>query len=413
MLQSFYNSVSGVKSQQFGMDITANNIANVNTFGYKSVDAEFKTIFEKAIGNGFIGPTNDQVGLGATAKASALNMLQGSFINTDNTFDLAVGGDGWFNVAPSNGGEQYYTRNGNFHVNGDGFLVNSDGLFLMGINAGNIVDEETVDPTINLNPNSDERAPINLPTHLIYPGLPTNEASLRKNLTFGSQYQKQSIGIVDPEGAKTNLVIEFTPSETQPAVGSSWDYTTFIQGDEANTQNGSLLFDASGVMIGETVLTLDNGGTPLQFDLGGGFDGVISTTGDVNTSVVSNGKPKGDLIDYRVDQNGNIIASFDNSEGATIGKIPLFHFINDQGLHKEGSNLFVATNNSGEAKRFIGENGEFTMGSKILSNMLEQSNVQLSSGLTNLIVYQRAYSASTKGITTSDQMLQTAINLKK
>ena len=413
MLQSFYNSVSGVKSQQFGMDITANNIANVNTYGYKAADAEFKTIFEKTISNGFVGPTNDQVGLGATAKASALNMSQGSLINTDSVFDLAVGGDGWFNVAPLNGENQYYTRNGNFHVNGEGFLVNSDGLFLMGINAGNIVNQETVNPNVILNPNSDERSPINLPTHLIYPGLPTNEVSLGKNLTFGSEYQKQSIGIVDPDGNKTNLIIEFTPSDTQPTVGSRWDYSTHIEGSGTDPQTGSLLFDSNGAMVTDTILTLNNGGTPLQFDLGGGFNGVISTTGDVNTSVIANGKPKGDLTNYRVDQNGNIIASFDNSEGATIGKIPLYHFINDQGLHKEGSNLFIATNNSGEAKRFIGENGEFTMGSKILSQMLEQSNVQLSSGLTNLIVYQRAYSASTKGITTSDQMLQTAINLKK
>jgi len=413
MLQSFYNSVSGVKSQQFGMDITANNIANANTYGYKAAEAEFKTIFEKAIGNGFIGPTNDQVGLGATAKASALNMSQGSLVSTDNIFDLAIAGDGWFNVAPFNGEQQYYTRSGNFHINSEGFLVNSEGLFLMGINAGNIMGGDVINPTIALNPNSDERAPINLPTHLIYPGLPTNEVSLRKNLTFGTTFQKQSIGIVDSNGEKKNLIIEFTPSDNQPNVGSSWDYTTFIEGDEPNSQNGSLLFDASGAMVEETILTLDNGGTPLAFDLGGGFDGVISTAGDVNTSVVANGKPKGDLTGYRVDQEGNIVASFDNSEGAIVAKIPLYHFINDQGLHKEGSNLFVETNNSGEAKRFIGDNGEFTMGSKILSNMLEQSNVQLSTGLTNLIIYQRAYSASTRGVTTSDQMLQTAINMKK
>jgi len=413
MLQSFYNSVLGVKSQQFGMDINANNIANVNTYGYKAAKAEFKTIFEKTIGNGFIGPTNDQVGLGATAKASALDMSQGSLVSTDNIFDLAISGDGWFNVAPFNGEQQYYTRSGNFHINSEGFLVNSEGLFLMGINARNIIGGDVINPTIVLNPNSDERAPINLPTHLIYPGVPTNEVSLRKNLTFGSSFQKQSIGIINPNGEKKNLIIEFTPSDNQPVVGSSWDYVTFIEGDESNSQNGSLLFDANGAMVEKTILTLDNGGTPLTFNLGGGFDGVISTTDKINTSVIVNGKPKGDLTNYRVDQKGNIIASFDNSESAIVAKIPLYHFINDQGLHKKGSNLFVETNNSGEAKRFIDENGEFTMGSKILSHMLEQSNLQLSIGLTNLIVYQKAYLASTRGITTSDQMLQTAINMKK
>lgn len=415
MLQSFYNSISGVKAQQYGMDLTSNNIANVNNYGFKGSNAEFKTIFEKAAADGFAGPTNDQVGLGAVAAASALDVSQGSFENTDREFDLAIGGDGWFNVAPMNGVENdsYYTRNGNFRVNADGYLTTGTGLFLMGINANNISADNMIIPNTQLDASSNTMAPIEIPTHLKYPAMPTTEVSLQKNLTYGTAYQKQTIGVVTPEGTKTNLVIEFTPSATQPGVGTSWDYTTYIEGDEANAQNGSLLFDSTGAMINETSLTINNGGTPIAFDLGGGFDGVISTTGDVNTSVVANGKPEGDLTSYRVDSFGNIIASFNNSESATIGNIPLYHFMNDQALHKTGDNLFKQSSNSGEAKRFIDEEGKFTMGSQIKSHMLERSNVNLSDSLTNLIVYQKAFDASARGITTSDEMIQTAINLKR
>jgi flagellar hook protein FlgE len=412
MLQSFYNSVSGVKTQQFGMDITANNIANVNTAGYKAATPEFKNIFAKTIGDSFSGPTNDQIGLGSAPSASALNMLQGSLENTDRTFDLAIAGDGWFNVSPLDATQNYYTRAGNFTVNGDGYLVNSQGLFLMGINANNITNN-VVNPNTTLDPNSTAMGPLEIPTHLTYPAEPTTEVSLRKNLTFGSAYQKQSIGIVTPEGTKTNLIIEFVPSATQPGVGASWDYTTHVEGSTDTPLTGSLLFDSAGGMINPTVLTVNNGGTPITFDLGGAFDGIISTTGDVNTSVVANGKPEGDLTNYRVDQAGNIVASFNNSESATIGKIPLYHFINDQGLTKTGDNLFQQSANSGEATRFIDDNGEFAMGSKINSHMLEYSNEDLSVSMTNLIVFQKAFTANAKGITTSDQMIQTAINLKK
>ena len=412
MLQSFYNSITGVKSQQFGMDLTANNVANVNTAGYKASYAEFKTLYEKSVADSFMGPTRDQIGLGSTPKASALDMSQGSLENTDREFDLAIGGDGWFNVASAANEEQFYTRDGNFHVNSDGFLVNSSGHYLMGIGANNI-DGDTLNPNQTLDPLSNQMGPIEIPTHLIFPPTPTSQVSLQKNLVFGTEYQKQSIGIVDPQGERTNLVLEFEPSAVQPGVGSRWDYVAHIENSDDDPLTGSLDFDALGGLLSDPIISMDNGGTNLNLNLGGGFDGVVSTTGEVNTGVVANGKPRGDLTNYRVDNNGNIVASFDNSESATIGKIPLYHFINDQGLTKDGTNLFKQSSNSGDPQRFIDENGDFTMGTRIMSHMLEYSNAELSQSLTNLIVYQKAFDANSRGITTSDQMIQTAINMKR
>lgn len=417
MLQSFFNSISGVKSHQFGMDVTSNNIANVNTYGFKGSDAEFKNIFAKAAADRQSSTTTDQIGLGSTAQTTALDTKQGTFENTDRAFDLAIGGDGWFNVAPGQGENEqqsFYTRDGNFSVNADGFLVNSSGYFVQGITADNITPDDVINPNVEIDPQSEQTGPIRIPTQLTYPPTPTDEVTLRKNLAHGTTQQSQSIGIVTPQGERTNLDLEFSYDETdQPANGTRWNYSASVEGSDDDPTTGALDFDTAGGLIGDTVLDINNFGQNMTVDLGGGFDGVISTTGEVSTAVTANGRPEGNLDNYRVDQDGNVVASFDNSNSAYIGKIPLYHFQNDQGLDKEGENLFQASANSGDPTRFETESGKSAFGSKILSHKLENSNVQLSQSLTNLIVYQKAFDANSKGITTSDQMIQTAINMKR
>ena len=408
MLQSLYNSISGIKSQQIGIDNTGNNIANVNTIGFKNTQTEFETIFSKSIDDGFLNATTDDIGLGGAVASTSLDMRQGSFQTTDKNFDLAIAGDGWFNI--SDGKDIYFTRAGNFSTNKDGLLVNPDGYFVQGFDFGNVTNE-IIDPTIEPS-YSGSLTNLTIPKQLTYPASPTTEVTLKKNLQVGTTFQKQSIGIINPNGDRKDLIIEFTPTNPQPQNGKAWDYTTYIDGS-SNQQTGTLYFDTEGGLISETILTIDNEGTPLSFDLGHNFSGVISIDGESDTSVISDGRPQGYLKDYHIDSLGNIIASFDNSTSASIGKVVISHFQNDQGLEKIGNTLFKESLNSGKSKLYIDENGNFTMGSSIQSNRLENSNVNLSISLTNLIVMQKAFDANAKGITTSDQMLQTAINLKK
>ena len=132
MMRGFYNGISGIKTQSFGMDVWANNISNINNVGFKASIPEFKNLINQHMASAGSGPTNNQVGLGATKQTTALKMTNGSFQNTDNNFDLAIGGKGFFGVVDKNG-KNYYTRTGSFDIDGAGNLVDNKGNLLLGM----------------------------------------------------------------------------------------------------------------------------------------------------------------------------------------------------------------------------------------------------------------------------------------
>ncbi|NCD12832.1 MAG: flagellar hook protein FlgE [Epsilonproteobacteria bacterium] len=182
-----------------------------------------------------------------------------------------------------------------------------------------------------------------------------------------------------------------------------------------NTQTGTLTFNGDGSLASNTLPTLNNGGSALTLNLGtvGGYDGMVSNVNlDKSNSSSSNGTLEGFLTGYNVDTNGNIIASFSNGKSSSVAKIAVYHFQNDQGLMAESSNLFSESSNSGKAFFYTDDNGESFLGSKIYSKKLEGSNVSLATALTELIIVQKAFDASAKSITTSDELLKNAINMK-
>jgi len=131
MMRGFYNGVSGIKTQSFGMDVWSNNISNINNVGFKASIPEFKNLINQNLVSAGSGPTSDQVGLGATKQTTALDMSNGSFQSTDNNFDLAIGGDGFFGVVDKTG-KNYYTRTGTFDIDAAGNLVDTRGNLLLG-----------------------------------------------------------------------------------------------------------------------------------------------------------------------------------------------------------------------------------------------------------------------------------------
>jgi len=177
-------------------------------------------------------------------------------------------------------------------------------------------------------------------------------------------------------------------------------------------------------LVSNTIKPLSNQGVELNINFGtlynptissSGFDGLTSMN-NINTKLTGeehNGYIAGELSDYVVGDNGYIYANFSNGKSTAIAKIPIFHFQNDQGLEKKGSNYFQNTSNSGQAFFYTDVNGNVIETSKIHSYMLESSNVELSTALTEMIVIQKAFEANAKSITTSDQMIQKAINMKK
>lgn len=271
-------------------------------------------------------------------------------------------------------------------------------------------------------------------------------------------------GIIAPDGTKDIIDMTFTKQVPQAASGSVWDaqikilsyfedytvenydstktYDTSIYTvntvkgtvtkiydptkyyvdtatnkvyDIVDTQTGALSFGGAGQLLSNSVPALSNGGSPLTLNLGtaGGYDGLISSTTIKKANVVtSDGSVEGFLKDYAMDGNGNVVAEFSNGKSSAIAKVAIYHFQNDQGLSQTSSTLFEESSNSGKAI-FYTKNGESFLGSQIFSNKLEGSNVSMATALTELIVIQKAFDASSKSITTSDELLQNAINMKK
>ncbi len=431
MNRSFYNGISGVKTQQSGIDIWGNNIANVNTVGYKANMPEFSSVFSQALVEGS-SPVESQVGLGSKLASTAISMNQGTLQQSDNALDLAIQGDGWFGVSGINN-QQFYTRSGQFSTNAEGYIINGDGYFLLGTSANNIgVMPDPEDPTktidfINRSVDSVElttpeaQGKLRLPARMYYPPEPSTFATFKANLpveyTAGQTYNIRA-GLIAPDGSKHTLTVAFTKRADQPELGSAWDYHAYV--DEADNPSavvdGTLEFDErGGLRTYPAIFTIDNHGQPITVTLGTSpYDGLVSIAGaEIAPSSIADGFPEGYLNGYRIDQEANIVASFNNGRLSAIGKVAVFHFQNDQGLEKAGGNIFRNSSNSGRALFFKDETGQSVLGAQVINNALENSNVNLSTALTELIVLQKAFDASAKSITTADQMIQKAINMKK
>ncbi|QIR76023.1 flagellar hook protein FlgE [Sulfurospirillum diekertiae] len=271
-------------------------------------------------------------------------------------------------------------------------------------------------------------------------------------------------GIIAPDGSKDIIDMTFTKQVPQASSGSTWNtnikilsylenytvenynstktYDTSIYNVDitkgvvtkiydptkyyvdtstnkvyniVDTQTGTLTFGGAGQLLSNTVPTLSNGGTPLELNLGtvGNFDGLISSTTIKKANVAtSNGSAEGFLKDYAMDTNGNVIAEFSNGKSSAVAKVAIYHFQNDQGLTQDSSTLFEASNNSGKPIFYTDKNGESFLGSTIFSNKLEGSNVSMATALTELLITQKAFDASSKSITTSDDLIKNAINMK-
>jgi len=189
MNTSFYNGVIGTKTYQYGMDVIGNNIANVNTVGYKSSDVEFSTIFSQTISESASLPTSNQIGLGSRVSATTLDLSQGALQTSDNKFDLAIAGDGWFAIKYDN--DIFYTRNGSMTLDASEYLTDSNGGYLLGVNANSIITTVNPDGTKSYQATLVDTIPLTsqspvdkifLPQNLSIPAQPTTQVSIKGNL---------------------------------------------------------------------------------------------------------------------------------------------------------------------------------------------------------------------------------------
>ncbi|MDP4335351.1 flagellar hook protein FlgE [Curtobacterium sp. A7_M15] len=391
MLRSLYSGISGLRSHQQMLDVTGNNIANVNTVGFKSSTTVFQdTLSQMTQGAGGpqtgIGGTNPaQIGLGVQVAGVSTNFAQGSAQATGKATDLMISGDGFFVTRLGN--DTVYSRAGAFDFDADGRLVTADGKIVQGYPAANGVVNE-----------NGALSDIVLPLDAAAPAVRTTTAGVTGNLpsetAVGSVITRDAT-VYDASGAKHTMSIAYERT------AAGWDVTaTDGQGTQATT---SLTFGADGKLTAGGTLAVGNIAVDMR---------QLTGFASLNTASISsqNGHEAGSLQGYSISKDGTVVGTFSNGASLAIGRIALATFANPAGLEKTGASGYRATANSGNAS--VGAPGSPGVG-QLASGTLEMSNVDLSQEFTNLIVAQRGFQANARIITTSDEVLQELTNLKR
>ncbi|MCX6052772.1 MAG: flagellar hook-basal body complex protein [Campylobacterales bacterium] len=422
MIQAFYTGISGLQSNQTAIDIISDNLANVSTNGFRGYSAEFAPLFEDALhsasGNSSV---NSEVGVGSRVQATTMSEGNGSLILSDRSTDLALGGDGWFGIQTS--GKPLYTRDGAFNFDANNDLVTTDGSHVLGTIGGNI-SKNILTSVLSEVPLKDvgTQEKLQFPKFLTYPPEPTTNAKFFSNVGIGTGTVSAGAGVVDSQGNKNHLRLEFTKNPVQTPPNSQWNIKATTQSLDGqtiyDTKTGTAVFGPTGDLLSHTLTTIDNNGTSVKMDLGGGFNGVVSLNKPYESgSSITNGTIGGDLQGYDINKNGEVIATFTNGKQSSVGKVAVYHFQNDQGLERISGTKFAESSNSSKGSKgpffYKDASGQNIIGTNITNFRLEGSNVDYAAGLTELIVHQKSFDASSKCISTADQMIQKALGMHK
>lgn len=426
MAGSLWSGISGLNASGKQMDVIGNNIANVNTVGFKAGTTVFGDILSQSISGGSM-----QVGRGVGVTAVPTLFGQGSFASTQSATDLAIDGEGFFMVNDSDGAT-YYTRAGMFNMGEGGYLRDVNGYKVQGYIYQDGVNTNAIGDISLSGLQSDPSA--------------STEFSIGANLDSEAGDGEKFISAqttYDSLGGAHTLRMEFT--KLDPATNPrEWNYRAYLEQGGVYTESdttlatpGTITFDANGELTApaaDVVLNFITFQTtpalnPSGAEIGTGgtnnitwaIDGSTATsitpevmTGyaspSANRSIVSNGWASGELKSLAIESDGVIDGFFTNGQSAGIGQIALAKFTNTLGLKKMGSCLFAATVNSGDA--LVNQPGAGGLG-EISPNSLEMSNADIATEFINMITAQKAYQASAKVVTTTDQMMSELMNIKR
>jgi flagellar hook protein FlgE len=393
MIRSMYAAISGLRNHQTMMDVVGNNIANVNTNGFKTSNTVFTDVLSQTLAGGnapaALGGTNPaQVGLGARLGAINTDFGQGALQRSGRSTDFAIQGDGFFVV--DQGGDQLFTRAGSFSLDADGNLVTSEGGRIQGWGAD-------ANGVINTNAGV---GPVIVPTGALDNPRPTTTVTVTGNLPAGADVGARvstSITVYNAAGVGRPLNVSFVK-----LADNSWSVR-----DGADNEVGTLGF-VDGQLVPPAAPIVVEGMT-----LGLGEGANLVTQFGTGASILArdqDGSAPGALLSFTMNRDGVLVGTYSNGQTRPIAQLAMATFANPQGLEKIGSSQFRVGANSGVPE--IGTAG--TGGRGILTQgTLEQSNVDLAQEFTNLIVAQRGFQANSRVITTSDDMLQEVVNLKR
>lgn len=424
---SFNTALSGLNAASADLNVKSNNIANVNTTGFKGSRAEFSDVFAVSA----FGSSDTAIGNGTVLNNVAQQFEQGNLEFTDNALDLSISGQGFFALAPNQtSNEVVYTRAGAFNVNSDGFVVNSAGQFLrtFPVNPDGTVSSTSISSTTALQLPSTAGTPQATENVAISNNLPSTSAVITGAIDpdNATTYTKStSVSIYDSLGNEHIATLFYQKTAT----ANEWAVEAYIAGADiipasntAPVQLGTtqtLTFDPTlgGALATGSTFELPFSLTGTDFVSGAAaqtttinFQGSTQNSGGFNvTALTQDGFPTGRLSGLDISDDGLVRATFTNGQATPLGKIALTNFSNPQGLKQIGNTSWTETLDSGQV--LAGEAGTGIFG-LVQSGALEASNVDLTAELVGLITAQRNFQANSKAIETNNAITQTIINLR-
>jgi len=423
---SFQQGLSGLNATSKNLEVIGNNIANANTFGAKGSRAEFADLYAGALN----GASGSAAGIGVSISSIAQQFNQGNLTTTSNPLDIAINGRGFFQLQASTG-ETVYSRNGQFKLNRDGFVVNGEGLKLLAQKWDDAAGGGVGDA-----------APIQLQSGVGAPvktgqGGTTALQGVQMSLNLDARKATPAVAmdftkpdsynystsqtLYDGQGAGLTMDYYFRKSATD-----SWDVYASIDGKDWQGTAGaatapnkltSLSFATDGSMttmpatVAANIIDPRDGTSTLFAQLPVNFTGTSQYAAGFSVSQLKqDGYTSGELTGIGFDDTGVIKATYSNGRSTNMSQLQLTDFANLQGLQPLGGNLWKSTYASGDPTR-MGNPGSGVLGS-VTAGALEESNVDLTGELVNMITAQRLYQANSQTIKTQDQVLQTLVNLR-
>lgn len=435
---SFQQGLSGLNGASKNLDVIGNNIANAGTYGSKASRAEFKDVYAGALN----GAGSSPVGIGTSLAAVAQQFTQGNISTTESPMDLAINGGGFFQLSDGKN-PTVYSRNGQFKIDRNGFIVNNDQLKLMGYPAdgSGVVQPGLAQPlklpTSGIDPKTttkitteftlDSRSKVTADAAL--PGIDLKNPATYNNAT--------SLTVYDAKGQDVAITMYFQKNEPDVDGNTTWNIFATANGAPfaVDALGNPIATDAAG-NPGTPYATITfpkTGGKPIDpttkinMDVPAGRNAAGATTLDIPgiqfdmlgakengssfavTDLTQDGYAPGQLSGILIENSGIVMARYSNGQSKPAGQVELATFRSPNGLQPMGGNVWSRTFSSGEP--VVGVPGDGNLG-KLQSGALEESNVDLTGELVNMVTAQRAYQASAQTIKTQDQVLQTIVNLR-
>ena len=388
------------------LEVIGNNVANANTVGFKESQAQFADVYA----NSLAGAGASQIGIGVKVAQVAQQFTQGNVTASNNPLDVAINGGGFFRM--SNNGTVSYARNGQFQLDKAGYIVNASGSHLTGygvsasgvlasgaptdlnINTADLTPKITTKVSALLNLDSGSAIPVTTPFNMADPTTYNNSTAVSVYDSLGNAHTVQTFYV--KTGANT------------------WKVYAANDGVPTTPANiGSLAFASDGSLIAGAPLTVPlvvSTGATTPFPVSIDYTGTSQYGSSFSVNALKqDGYTSGRLSGFSISANGTIVGRYTNGQSATLGQVVLANFTNPNGLQSLGNNLWTETATSGPA--LVGTPNSGSLG-VLQSSAVEDSNVDLTAELVNMITAQRSYQANAQTIKTQDQVLQTLVNLR-